>query len=85
MALGQFSSTEAGIVPASGGGTANFLRADGTWGTVTATQPNIPLTIIASATDETITAGYSGYVSDYYEIASTFMLEIGSGSVFEIG
>lgn len=26
-----FSSVEAGIVPASGGGTTNFLRADGTW------------------------------------------------------
>lgn len=26
-----FTSTEDGLVPASGGGTANFLRADGTW------------------------------------------------------
>ena len=26
-----FSSTLAGVVPASGGGTTNFLRADGTW------------------------------------------------------
>lgn len=25
------SSTEAGLAPASGGGTTNFLRADGTW------------------------------------------------------
>jgi hypothetical protein len=31
MALGQFSSTEAGIVPASGGGSTAFIRADGTW------------------------------------------------------
>lgn len=29
--LGVFSSVLAGVVPASGGGTANFLRADGTW------------------------------------------------------
>jgi hypothetical protein len=28
---GEFTSTLAGIVPASGGGTTNFLRADGTW------------------------------------------------------
>jgi hypothetical protein len=29
--LNQFSSTLQGVVPASGGGTTNFLRADGTW------------------------------------------------------
>lgn len=30
-AVEQFTSTEPGIVPASGGGTTNFLRADGAW------------------------------------------------------
>ena len=30
----QFSSSLAGWVPASGGGTANFMRADGTWASV---------------------------------------------------
>jgi len=30
-ALSNFSSTQKGVVPASGGGTANFLRADGNW------------------------------------------------------
>jgi hypothetical protein len=29
--LPLFSSTAAGLTPASGGGTSNFLRADGTW------------------------------------------------------
>lgn len=29
----SFSSTEAGLAPASGGGSTNFLRADGTWAT----------------------------------------------------
>ena len=28
-----FTSTLNGLVPASGGGTTNFLRADGTWAT----------------------------------------------------
>lgn len=28
---GAFSSMDAGFVPASGGGTTNFLRADGSW------------------------------------------------------
>jgi hypothetical protein len=32
-ALSVFTATEHGIVPASGGGTTNFLRADGTWST----------------------------------------------------
>ena len=29
--IGTFGSAVAGVVPASGGGTTNFLRADGTW------------------------------------------------------
>ena len=28
-----FTDTTDGVVPASGGGTSNFLRADGTWAT----------------------------------------------------
>ena len=31
VTLPLFSSTDAGLAPLSGGGTANFLRADGTW------------------------------------------------------
>ena len=31
LALSLFTSTTDGIVPASGGGTTNFLRADGSW------------------------------------------------------
>ena len=28
-----FTSSDPGVVPASGGGTSNYLRADGTWAT----------------------------------------------------
>ena len=35
--LNVFTSTLQGVVPASGGGTTNFLRADGTWASLTAT------------------------------------------------
>ncbi len=28
-----FTSSSSGVVPSSGGGTTNFLRADGTWST----------------------------------------------------
>jgi hypothetical protein len=31
LSVGNFSSTDSGIVSASGGGTTNFLRADGAW------------------------------------------------------
>ncbi len=31
LAVSTFSTGASGVVPASGGGTANFLRADGTW------------------------------------------------------
>jgi hypothetical protein len=31
LSVSTFSSGASGIVPASGGGTVNFLRADGTW------------------------------------------------------
>jgi hypothetical protein len=43
-----FSSTDAGLVPLSGGGTTNFLRADGTWaapaggGSVTSVAMTVP-------------------------------------------
>lgn len=33
----------------------------------------------------TITAGYSAYVSESYEIASGYYLEAGDGAVFEVG
>lgn len=31
LSVATFSNVASGVVPASGGGTANFLRADGTW------------------------------------------------------
>lgn len=43
--LPLFTSTEAGLVDASGGGTSNFLRADGTWASPSGggglTQPQV--------------------------------------------
>ena len=68
--LPSFGSAAAGIVPASGGGTTNFLRADGSWavastasGTVTASpQYQIPY-YSASGTATTLT-GNSAIVTD---------------------
>ncbi|NBS70542.1 hypothetical protein EBT31_16755, partial [bacterium] len=48
VTLPLVNSTDAGLAPASGGGTANFLRADGTWaapvGQVTGVTAVAPLT-----------------------------------------
>jgi hypothetical protein len=54
VTLPLFSSTAAGLVGSSGGGTTNFLRADGTW---SAAQPlDADLTAIA------VLAGTSGFL-----------------------
>lgn len=66
------SSTDAGLAPASGGGTTNFLRADGTWaapaggGTVTSVGMTVPTGLSISGSPitgsgtlaVTLTAGY---------------------------
>ena len=41
--LNQFSSTLQGLAPASGGGSSNFLRADGTWAVPAGTGANTTL------------------------------------------
>lgn len=40
--LNQFTTSLQGVVPGSGGGTANFLRADGTWAAPTGTAAIAP-------------------------------------------
>jgi hypothetical protein len=64
--LSVFTSGLNGVVPASGGGTANFLRADGSWaspagaGTVTNTGGNLTansLVLGAGVTDTKVVAG----------------------------
>lgn len=58
-----FSSTLSGLAPLSGGGTTNFLRADGTWaapggsgsGTVTSVGFSVPASSIFTATGSPVT------------------------------
>jgi hypothetical protein len=75
--LNVFSSTLKGLAPASGGGTANFLRADGTWAApagptgaaLTKTDDtNVTLTLGGSPTSallaaSSITVGWSGQLA----------------------
>jgi len=46
---------------------------------------DIVQSLLTPGVNETIAAGYSAYVSDFYEIADQKYLEIGDGAVFEIG
>lgn len=81
--LPSMSSTVGGAVPTPPNNTTTFLRGDATF--ATPPQPDITQDLIAPTTDELITAGYSAYISDYYEIASGKYLEAGLNSVFEVG
>jgi hypothetical protein len=69
--VGTFDATHAGIVPMSGGGTTNFLRADGTWtgppggggggsGTVTSVGLSLPAQFTVTGTPVTGTGTLSG-------------------------
>lgn len=52
VTISPFNSTDQGLVPASGGGTANFLRADGTWTTPPTTSGGITSLIGDVTTDD---------------------------------
>ena len=75
-----FTSTTAGLVPASGGGTTNFLRADGTFAPTPAATP------IANAT---ISANYTGSaaLSQGYTLTTILDNVFGTtrGSIIERG
>ena len=65
--LPSFGSAAAGIVPASGGGTTNFLRADGSWAAVSSlaggTASYVPLWSSSSAlTSSNIYQNGSNYI-----------------------
>lgn len=68
--LDTFTSALKGLAPASGGGTTNFLRADGTWaspaggGTVTNTAGNLTNNSIVLGAGTTDTKVVAGIVSD---------------------
>ena len=78
--LNPFTSLLQGVVPASGGGTANFLRADGTWlppNTYTLAIFNTPVLIAATGTDY-ILQGPTPAAGIYLVIARATFLEGGT-------
>lgn len=63
-----FTDTKNGLVPASGGGTLNFLRADGSWVADVLTQSGSKLSATASGTNTytaTITPAIAAYLNTH--------------------
>ena len=56
--LNQFTSSLQGLVPGSGGGTTNFLRADGTWATPPSSGGGLTWTVITTSQLAAIDNGY---------------------------
>ena len=80
------STTQHGLFPKLPAPSGKFLRDDLTWQTVAGgATPDIQQNKLNPTTSIVITAGYSAYISNYYQIPSTFNLEIGVGAYFEIG
>jgi hypothetical protein len=84
--INVFSSTLAGVVPGSGGGTTNFMRADGSWaappgatsGTVTSAGMSVPTFLSVSGspitTSGTLAVSWTGLTTNgvmYATAAST--------------
>ena len=82
--LDAFTSSLKGLAPPSGGGTTNFLRADGAWVAPTAAASALALSQHVLAADFTVTDAYSATVSRYLEVGAGFTLTIGTGSDMEI-
>lgn len=71
-----FSATVRGVVPVSGGGTANFLRADGTW----AAPPSSSFSNTAANTELMMSDGTNADPSGVF-IPSGSSIRLGSGSL----
>lgn len=72
-----FASGSAGIVPASGGGTTNFLRADGSWAAPSATAGNVKF-------DSTISIASAG-TTDLGSVASNLVAITGTTGITSFG
>jgi hypothetical protein len=72
-------------MPGFPGGTANFLRADGSFASPGASStPDIATSLLAPTVSETIAAGYGAVIPRSYKIASGFKMTIGLGARMRI-
>lgn len=65
--LNAFTSALQGMVPASGGGTANFLRADGTWAVPAGTAGMVKIAQVVSAASQS-TIAFSSIPQTYTDL-----------------
>lgn len=92
LTLQPFSSSFPGVVPASGGGTTNFLRADGTWSpTPGSSGANTFLSNLTSPTAinqdllPSITGTYSiGSTSDRFARLGIYYIQNSSGTAINV-
>jgi hypothetical protein len=91
--IGNVASGTAGLAPASGGGTTNFLRADGTWASPGAGGAAIVRTAEIVTTSGTV-VDWTGLPADVHEIiikarsisqsaADSFLVQLGTSGGFE--
>jgi hypothetical protein len=91
--IGNVASGTAGLAPASGGGTTNFLRADGTWVSPGAGGVAIVRTAEVVTTSGTV-VDWTGLPSDVHEIiikargisqssTDSFLVQLGTSGGFE--
>lgn len=79
-----FTATLRGLVPASGGGTVNFLRADGTWAAPGGgSGGEIAKSRHVLTADFSLAALETAVVPDYFNPA-TFVLTLGAGATFAV-
>ncbi|MCS6944180.1 MAG: hypothetical protein RMK97_01985 [Sutterellaceae bacterium] len=89
LGVQTFSSTQPGVVPASGGGTTNFLRADGTWaappggggGGAPTDADYVVLSANATLSNERVLVAGSGLTLNDGGAGGNVTLSIGSGAV----
>jgi hypothetical protein len=76
-----FSATAKGVVPPSGGGTTNYLRADGTWapggGGGIASLPTYSTT---NVTTDRILDADTASIDEIADVLGTLIIDLGSGS-----
>src|SRR5215475_6405152 len=87
--LPLFTSGATGAVPASGGGASNFLRADGTWTTVSFSQITgslspAQMTLFTSSTAGAVAASGGG-TTTFLRADGTWAAPTGAGSSLTVG
>lgn len=87
--LNLFTTSLQGLVPGSGGGTTNFLRADGTWaaptggsGTVTSVALSAPAAIFSTSGSPVTTSGTLTLSITAAQAISATTIDWSTGSVF---